>query len=79
MSDQQGGGVRIGRLHVRLPGGSPERANGLATQLQRSLAADTLARSARLSRVDLKVSVPHGAPPELVAEAIARALRRRLR
>ncbi len=73
-----GGGTRIGRMSVRIPGASREAGARVATQLEGGLASQPDGGDKRVGRIDLRVNVPANAGPELVAHAILRALRRRL-
>jgi hypothetical protein len=77
MAEGDGGGVRIARMRVRVPGGAFDHGSRLAAHLQGTLGADTLVGAADQARVDVRVRVPADASPQIVAEAIARALRRR--
>ncbi len=77
MAEQDGGGVRIARMHVRVAGRALDHGSQLAGHLQRALGADTLVGAADQARVDVRVRVAADASPQIVAAAIARALRRR--
>lgn len=73
-----GGGLSIGHMYVRVPGGSHQDGARLASHLRTSLGPDELGSARALPQLSLKVTVGPQAGPESVAEAIARALRRRL-
>lgn len=79
MADATGsGGTRIGRMSVRIPGSSREVGTRLAPKLESGLASQQPGDDKRIGRVDLRVHVPANASSDLVAQAILRALRRRL-
>ncbi|MCX4247468.1 hypothetical protein [Paraliomyxa miuraensis] len=72
------GGLQIGRMSIRVPGGTRQDGARIASHLQASLGASGLGPAGDLPQVRLRVTVGHGAGPELVAQSIARALRGRL-
>lgn len=80
MADQGQGraGMQIGRMHVRVPGDSHDAGHRVASHVQRALASMPLGGATHVPKLNLKVSIPRGAGPEVVAQAIAAELRRRL-
>ena len=71
-------GLRIGKMHLRVPGGSPEDGRAVVRHVQEGLASAVPTRTESRSRADLRVSVRRGAGPDQIAAAILGALRERL-
>ena len=75
------GGLHIGRLSLRVPGGGSEpRARGetIARGIGEALRGVEPGRQGVIPRMSLRVQVPHGASEALISQTIARAIKRRI-
>ncbi len=68
--------VHIEKLTLRLPGNNPTEAQRVAEEVTRRLSENLPAsvRNSRMDRLNLKVTIPAGTPPESMADFIAESI-----